>query len=243
MKKILSLLFVAMVSMQATYVNAETLVRPRAAIGYASYELSPSDPTLDSISETSYMTLGAGVTFAQDNMFFDVAYTTALDASHDFSSTGQDEDFFRNDFALTVGLVLEKGLSVFGGYKLGKTEYDNPQTSATSTVLTFETSGLFGGVSASFPSGNDVISVNGALAIMEGTLTDDDTVFIPYDETADTIGLSFGAAYVKNITNDTGLIFKGAFQLYAFSDWSGNYALADLDESIFSLEAAYFINF
>lgn len=243
MNKIVPLLFLGLVTVQAANVNAETLVRPRAAIGYASYELSPSDPSLDSISDTSYMTLGAGATIAQDNMYFDVSFTTALDASHDFSSTGQDEDFFRNDLALTVGFVLDQGLSVFGGYKSGKTEYDNPATSATSTVLTFETSGIFGGASMSFPQGNDVISVNVALAFMEGELTDDDTVAIPFDETADTLGLSFGAAYVKNISNDAGLIFKGAFQLYAFSDWTGNYTLDDLDESIFSLEATYFMNF
>ena len=241
MKKIVSLLFVGLATVQAANVNAETLFRPRAAIGFASYELSFSDPTLGSISDTSYMTLGAGATFAQDNVFFDVSFTTALGASHDFTEFGQDEDFFRNDIAFTVGMVLDQGVSVFGGYKTGKTEYDNP--SASSTILEFETSGIFGGASISFPSGNDVVSVNGALAIMDGTLTDDDTFFTPYDESADTIGVSFGAAYVKNISNDTGLMFKGAFQLYAFSDWSGNYTLEDLDESIFSLEAAYFMNF
>ncbi|MCW8956546.1 MAG: hypothetical protein OQL09_06655 [Gammaproteobacteria bacterium] len=241
MNKILSLLFVGLASMQATNINAETLVRPRASVGFASYELSFSDPTLGSISDTSYMTLGAGATFAQDNIYFDVSVTTALGASHDFTEFDQDEDFFRNDLALTVGLVLDQGISVFGGYKSGETEYENP--SATSTLLSFETSGIFGGASMSFPSGNDVVSVNAALAFMEGTLTDNDTAFTPYDETADTIGLSFGAAYVKNITNDTGLMFKGAFQLYAFSDWTGNYSIADLDETIFSVEAAYFVNF
>lgn len=243
MKKTILMLFMGLVGLQASNVNAETLFRPRASIGFANYELSSPNSATE-LSSSSYATAGAGATLAIDSVYFDVATTTSLSATYD--ANGQDEDFSRTDAAFTVGYILGGGVSIFGGFKTGGTEYTNLTANATKT--TFDTDGVFFGASASFPVGSSVISVNGAIALLDGTLEDNDTnPTVQFDESADTVGVSLGAAYTMNF-GGSGLTLKTAFQNYSFTNWTGNFSdnvaqIEDLDESVFSADVTYFINF
>lgn len=234
MKKILSLLFVGLVTGQSANVSAETLMRPRASLGFASYELDFVD-TSTTFDPITYLALGAGITLAKDNLFFDASVTTALGASYDFGATS-DENFYRNDIALTAGLLLNDGLSVFGGFKIGQTEFDNPYPGAS--VLTFDSSGLYGGVSKSIPMQQNVLSINAALAIMGGELSDS----AGYSTEGDTFGFSMGATYSINLSADNGIMVRGGVQSYSFVDFDDN-ATSDTTEVIVSADVAYFVNF
>lgn len=236
MKKIVSLLFVGLVGMQAAIVNAETLVRPRASLGFASYELEFVD-TATVFDPITYMTLGVGATFAMDDLYLDASITTALGASYDFGATApSDEDFFRNDIAFTAGLLLNDGLSVFGGIKIGQTEFDNPYSGAT--VLTFDSNGIFGGASKTIPMGQNALSVKASLAIMGGELSDD----AGYSTDGDTFGFSIGATYSINFSADNGMMVRGGYQSYSFVDFDDG-STSDTTERIISADVVYFMNF
>ncbi|MDH5518773.1 MAG: hypothetical protein OEY36_13300 [Gammaproteobacteria bacterium] len=245
MKKVLSLLLITLGTLQSIDVNAEMLFRPRASVGVAKYELSFLDQTQGSITDTSYLTLGAGITLASGRTFLDLSVGTSLGGQHDYTANGQTEVFQRTDFAGTLGYVLNSSMSVFAGFKSGSSYFENP--TANSSYMSFNSSGLFGGASLSLRLGTDVLSLNGALALMNGTLVDDDQTINHFNEKANTVGVSVGASYVINLSKESGFILKGSLQSYSFANWSGNYSdnnnLSDLKESIVSGNLAYFVNY
>lgn len=218
---------------------ADTLFRPRVSLGYTSYELAFTGSG-NSLADSTYLAGGFGATIAADNLYFDIAYTTSLGATYD--NGGIDDDFERTDLNLTLGVVFEGGFTLFGGYKIGKSEYSD--TVSTATLLTFEATGPYFGVgmSTSLPDGS--FSFNIALAFLKGELTDNDTFFVPYDAEADTIGFSMGAGYTHFLGNDSGIALKGALQFYSFVDWvDANATIDDTDETVISVDISYFANF
>lgn len=218
---------------------ADALFRPRASVGFASYELEFL-ASGSAIADSSYMTGGFGATIAKDNIYFDAAYTTSLSATYD--NSGTDDDFTRTDLNFTVGLALDGGLSVFAGYKTGESAYSS--FVGVGEELRFEASGLFFGAGFSNNMENSSISFNAAIAFLEGELTDDDTSATPYNATADTIGFSFGLGYNYYINNDSGFGLKGTVQVYDFVDWVDPvYTISDTAETLVSVEASYFVNF
>ena len=56
---------------------------------------------------------------------------------------------------------------------------------------------------------------------MKGKLEDNDTFFTPFNDEADTVGISLAAAYTMNMSNTNGLTFKAGYQVYGFSNWTG----------------------
>ena len=225
--------------MVSSAVQAEMLFRPRASLGYAAYELALTEAGT-SLSDSSYPTGGFGATIASDNIYVDLAYNTSLGATHENGSV--DDDFKRTDITITVGAGLKYGISIFGGYKTGKTEYSYT-TEPNYTRLTFEAKGPFFGASMSFLR-DSALSVNVAIALLEGELTDNDTFFPPFDATADSTGFSLGIGYNHSLTKGTGLILKSTFQAYSFKDWvDPNYTISDMDEKIFSTDISYYVNF
>ncbi|MDH5391633.1 MAG: hypothetical protein OEY11_00475 [Gammaproteobacteria bacterium] len=246
MKKALSILLITLGTLQSIDASAQMLIRPRASIGVAAYELAFVDPASGSITDTSYLTLGGGITLAKGNTFFDLSVSTSLAAEHNYTQSGQTETFQRTDFAATLGYVLDSNMSVFGGFKSGRSYFEYPSSDAS--YMSFDSAGLFGGGSLSFRLGSDVLSFNAALALMNGSLTDNDINFSNrLNEEANTVGVSLGASYVINLSNQSGFILKGALQNYSFTNWTGNYSntngLSDLKETIVSGNLAYFVNF
>ena len=80
--------------------------------------------------------------------------------------------------------------------------------------------------------------------MLDGELTDNDVNAIPFDASANTVGLSFGAGYNYYLNNDSGVSLKGMIQSYNFTGWEDqNYIIDDTSEFLFSAEASYFFNF
>ena len=239
---ILSLLAAASLPAYAS----DVLVRPRASLGLASYSLTIGDAGSEAEATSSYIKGGFGLTIAKENLYFDLGYSTSFGATHDAFIV--EEDFVRTDLNLTVGTALNNGLSVFGGFKTGESELSDTFTGLTTS---FKASGIFFGASKSWSGANDSISVNAAIAFLDGELTDDDPTFdLGYsnarDASANTVGLSFGAGYNYYLSDDSGISLKGMFQSYNFTGWEDPnpyLGVPDTTERLFSAEASYFFNF
>ena len=232
---ILSLLAAASLPAYAS----DVLVRPRASLGLSSYslEIGKSDTVT---ANSNYLKGGFGLTVAKDKLYFDFGYSTSFSATHDAAPV--EEDFARTDLNLTVGSALGHGFSLFGGFKTGESELSDSFSGITTT---FTASGLFFGGSKSWSGDNHSISINAALALLKGELTDNDVNFAPLDATAtNTVGISFGAGYNYYLSNDSGVSIKGMFQSYSFTGWEDqNYPIDDANEFLFSADASYFFNF
>ena len=177
--------------------------------------------------------MGAGLTYATGNIYFDAAISQSLAATHDWPDF--EGNFERVDMALTAGYFLDNGWSVFGGYKSGKSEFfrdNNPGYS-----LTFEAYGLFGGASKVFNLGSgSSMSLSGALASMTADVYDTGTV----NDSGSAVGLSFTAAYNLPISDDSGLRVRGFYQNYSFSGFN---TVGDANETILGIEAGYHLDF
>ena len=238
----LSVLTASALMIASQCANADSLFRPRASLGFAAYDLS-ADAGTTSLYSSSYMTLGFGATVAVDEVYFDIGVNNSLSAEYDNDFTSATEDFSRQDTTLTIGLSLDGGVSIFGGYKTGSTEYTNITPTAATT--TFDTDGLFFGAGISMPVDQNSLSFSGAVAFMNGKLEDNDTAFTPYNEEADTVGLSLAMGYNINLSENSGMAIKGAYQFYGFTNWSGPNAavLSDYTESVFAMDITFFANF
>ena len=216
--------------------HADTLFRPRAVLGYAAYDLTTG---ASDRASSNYTTLGVGATLARDQFYVDAIVANTLNARYDNHDTNTVEDFSRQDVTLTVGMLLEN-LSVFSGYKTGHTHYSTLAPGASST---FNTDGLFVGALLAFPLGNNLLTLNAALASMNGHWKLNSTS-LPINAKADTLGMSLGMAYTLYLSDTHGFLFKGAYQSYHFKDWNDSSAtIPDIDETIVSVDAGYFVNF
>jgi hypothetical protein len=229
-----------------TVCEADISKRIRAGLAYTDYDLEYSSGSGGSISAVNYMSIQLGMSVINGPVFFDIAYSTSLNAEHSFTLDGQDNDFDRYDFALAGGYLLGNHWSVFGGYKFGESEYSNyALAGAPDTTLTFETEGFFGGVSKTFPMGENALTLNASVAFMDGKLFDNDTGGTPLNADGDALGLSIGAGYSVPLKQNMGLEGRLSYQSYEFTDLTDPFwgELRDFNENILSIGATLFMNF
>ena len=215
--------------------EGDSLFRARAHAGLSSYALTLTGAGSEEPDATSnYLSAGVGLTYATGNIYIDFAYSQSINAEHDWP--GFEGEFERTDTATTVGYLLNGGWSAFGGYKYGRSDFY--RDSRPGYKLTFEAYGLFGGVSKSIilKNGSSVL-LSGAVAFMTGDVYDNNTL----DDSGSAIGTSFAAAYNLPIGNDSGLQLRGSYQYYSFTEF--NSPQLDAVETIFSADAAYYLNF
>jgi hypothetical protein len=223
-------------------VSAETLFRPRVSVGFTGYELAFTGSG-SSLSNVGYLKGGFGATIASGRLYYDLGYSGSLGATYDDSLVaGTGQDFLRSDLTLTIGYVLENNITIFGGYKSGKTEYSN--LFSVDTTTKFEATGPYFGAGIGFPSDMGTLSFNVAVAFLSATLTDDDPTFVQFDATADSVGYSLGMGYSIPFGDTSGLALKANFQSYNYTGWSDPfYVIDDTQENIFSLDADFYFNF
>ncbi len=237
--KLLLSIIAASIASASLNTSADTLFRPRASLGYSSYELTLTDPG-DTLSESSYLKGGIGVTIATGQLYFDLGFSNSLGATYDEGVT-PGEDFNRSDTTLTIGYVFSNNMTLFGGYKSGSSEFNNSSTSVSSTK--FDASGPYLGLGIGFPSSGGTWSFNAAIAALSAELTDNDTG-IPFNASADAVGFGLGAGYSMPFGSTQGLSFKANFQSYDYTDWEDpNYIPPDIQESIFAMDVEYYYNF
>ena len=220
---------------QTVLAEGNNLFRTRASVGYASYDITLSGSGLSTPAATSqYRVVGGGLTYATGNLYVDATGSTSVNATHDWPG-GFEGDFKRTDSVLTVGYLLDKGWSVFGGYKYGKSEFF--QANYPGYRLTFDAYGPFGGSSKSIGLDNGAsMSLSGAVAVMTGDVYDTGSI----KDSGSSIGLSFSAAYNFPISDHTGLQLRGFYQKYRFNKFK---TVVDANESILGIEAGLHWNF
>lgn len=233
-KQLISLSAATALLLGTVSVHADTLVRPRVGMSSTSYEIGGNYLT----GTSDYTATNIGVTFAFDSgTYFDVAYTTSGDATHD--SWVVDDDFKRTDLALTYGFSFTDTGTMFLGYKTGTSELSTPpQANKTWTEDTFETSGFFYGLSFGFPvTERSALSLNGALALMTANWSDD----VSWDMDADyALGYSFGAAYTHAFTQNFGMVADWKYHYYEFEFDLGSY---QADETVNAFGLSLYANF
>ena len=224
---------------------ADTKFRPRATVGIADYNIdlkSPGNPT--ATSKATYLKAGFGATVINNRWYFDLAYDGSINAEAD--DDGDKLDFTRDDLTLTAGYVFPNNATVFGGYKTGNSEFKAQDTSGFQ--FDFEAKGIYAGGGMNFPSGNNVFSINAAIAFLDGelTITDPtDPVLPSITLTSDTVGISLGAGYNIPINNTSGFALKASYQSYEFDNFEFAGFSSDLsaEESIFTVNASYYSTF
>lgn len=203
--------------------------------------------------------LGLGGTLGWGKFFGDIYYqSTALARSHGSAfgvTTFPDQsqllahfgevDFRHEDWALSLGYALNSNWSLFGGYKGGKTQWDQQATQqgflpgATTPLFTeidsldgrFEQDGPFIGVAFSYPLGGGTLTLRGAYAYLDGEYAwkgqaksaATGEVFqrstIKLDGNSD--GYSLGMSWTKQLEDNLGLSLGAAYHWYDF-DMSGS---------------------
>lgn len=160
--------------------------------------------------EADFNPVALSGTFIFDGGYADVTFASSSSDSLTFSFaptgfSGVTGSLDRTDIAVTVGTT--GSLSVFGGYKKGKSEFNN------SIATVFENQGVFIGLAPSFEVvDNARVGFSGALAFMDGTWTDT-------SGTADadfTFGYSLGSAFSYQFTDNLSAGVDLKYQAYSF---------------------------
>ena len=128
----------------------------------------------------------------------------------------------RSDSGITLGYNLWRGLSVFGGYKLGETESNISPVDGGVLTLTFSQRGPFAGMAYTQPIGTKgSVVVSAAYANLDGEV---DINFVGtgtrFTSGGSTSGLSYGIGW-------TGSLSENAY--YRLSFKANNYTFKDKD--------------
>jgi hypothetical protein len=117
--------------------------------------------------------LGVGGTFYYDKYYADLFYQHSDYQSDEFVFPNAVQNFVeefkgnRRDYAFTVGMkILDFRGSIYAGYKVGKSRASGTQQ----TRLEFIEDGFFVGANYSWPIGNGNLTVNLAIADLDGEL-------------------------------------------------------------------------
>ncbi len=176
-KKALNTIIISTSLLISASAFAEPKFRPRVDVGLATYNLEIIDTTpgfesKDDLS-TTYLKAGIGGSIINGRWYFDLGYSTSINAEADDS--GETMDFTRTDLVLTAGYVFPSNVTIFGGYKSGKSEFSNfSQTPGVSVEFTAD--GIYGGAGINIPTNGNVVSLNAAIAILDGELVNNDPV-------------------------------------------------------------------
>jgi hypothetical protein len=230
---------------------ADSTFIPRAEIGYASYKFDILIANGDGYGgdfklDSTYLKGTVGGTVLNGRTYVDLAYSTSGPADGDFE--GGTTDFDRSDLTLTAGYVLPNNVAIFGGYKKGTSTYKNWSDDAANTESTqFSASGIYVGAGYNMPHGNNVFSINGAIAILDGSYVESGYADIPdFELTTDSTGVSVGVGYNIPLSEGTGILLKANYQRYEYKNFKGIDELGDdfldnvtMAESIIALEVGY----
>jgi len=204
--------------------HAEFGFTPRVNAGVMNYSYKLTINNLQSgaggvwhkVSDTVGI-LGIGGTVSFDRFFVDIygqmsgegngTYTYDL---ADPRVPGNEMDFEREDYAISLGYALHENLSLFAGYKWGKTDFSesyNPQTGGGFLEYfdtEFKEDGPFVGAAIGWPVGNGLVAINIAVAMLdaENNQTKVGQAGSYLDFSGDTVGVNFGVSWRAPITDN-----------------------------------------
>ena len=204
--------------------------------------------------EVTFKILGIGGTFFKDGYYLDLSIQQSADEEDSFTlddpllSQPFVETFKgdRQDSAITFGKkILNNQGGIYFGYKTGKSEASGNQ----GQHLSFEEKGLFIGANYSWPIAAGRLSVNVALADLDGDLMETVTnaqftsLPIPLDinATSDAQGLSYGLSWSSRLTKSLSYSISIDAKKYTFDNVKdSNPATITSDEFEENLTSAMF---
>jgi hypothetical protein len=234
---------------------------PRISAGVLDYSLKwkgdfgLGDETILDISDTM-PTIAIGGTATMGAFYLDAYWQTTGDGSDDYSFLRNDgsrfdgsSDFDRDDYALSLGYGFENGITVFGGYKGGKTDIDSDETFTRNDGTpggffhrindSFEARGPFIGIGYGIRLGPGLLSATAALARLDGEAKEETVSTRTSDGSLSSVtrteskpsatGLSLGIAWRAPITDNLSYMVSLDGQRYNFDqeNLSGTRTLAD----------------
>lgn len=211
--------------------------------------------------EVTFKVLGVGGTFSNGDYYFDLSAQQSSEEEDTFTLDDPllAEPFVetfkgdRQDFAMTLGTrVLENQGSIFLGYKTGKSEASGNQ----GQYLKFEEKGLFIGANYGWTLGSGRLSINAALADLDGELTETVTnpqfaspavLSEPLDinATSDAQGLSYGLSWSSRISKNLSYSLSLDTKKYTFENVkdSNPSAPKEFEEELTSLMLAVYFQY
>lgn len=248
-KPIVPIVFLAANSLflfSATAHAEEISFTPRASLSLSSYEftqssrpnaLAPTGINGNDFPEVkfdvTFKILGVGGTFSKDGYYFDLSYQKSLDEEDSFTLEdplipgGSFTETFegdREDITITFGRkILDNRVGIYAGYKTGKSEASGDQ----GQHLKFEEKGFFIGTNYAWTIGDKgVLSVNLAIADLDGDLTEDvtnplfDSVTVPLtiNASSDAQGLSYGLSWSSRLSDNLSYSLSLDAKSYTFDN-------------------------
>lgn len=217
-----------------TVAQAESGFIPRASIAISQYQLTqdarPNSgvdfPELD--FNVVFNMLGVGGTFYKDKYYMDIFLQHSDNQVDIFDENVGGLRVFeqfkgdRKDGAITFGMkVLDFRGSVYGGYKVGISE----AAGDSQTTLRFEESGFFLGGNYSWAIGKGNLTVNIAVAQLDGKLEEKAPlagaalgVNLDLDADSQATGVSYGVAWSAPISEKLTYSFSVDANSYTFDD-------------------------
>lgn len=149
------------------------------------------------------------------------------------------------DWAISIGYMLNEQWSIFAGYKVGNTEWDQSARDVlpNSTVITdaklnakFDQGGPFLGTSYSLPIGSGLLTFKAAYAYLDGTYKweNSGTAYDPnpypgsyligWDLDGNSNAYSFGISWTQSITDSIGYSLSANYHRYKFGMSGTQYA-------------------
>lgn len=165
-------------------------------------------------------TLGVGFSIAKGRFYGDLFYSKFFEQSDDlnFPQFGYREEFDgdRNELAFSVGYAITDNLSVYVGYKRGKTVVDG----ALGSSSRFKEDGYFIGASYGWViAEKGVLALNLAIADLDGDIDyDGGPLPIVLDASSQARGLTYGISWRSQISGGLGYVISVDHYDYNFDD-------------------------
>lgn len=211
MKKVIAVAALALGMVGVTQADPAFRIKAAYALG-GKYEIKTST---GGQAEADINPYTVSASLVADSVYADASFG----ASSNDKLTGVTGALDRQDITLTVGTT--DALSVFGGYKQGKSELNN----TLKTV--FKSQGFFVGLAPSFAiAEGSRVGLSGAIAFMSGSW--DDTT--SSDDADYTFGYSLGAAYSYQFNPNLSAGVDVKYQAYDF-DFKTNLGMT-VDETM-----------
>ncbi len=178
----------------------QTSLVPSATISARSFEYSSGPFRL----EGSLYSLGVGLTGIMNRVYLDISAERNLEpgeqnASTDLSPSGI--EFNRQDTSLALGYAVNDSISVFGGYKHGKTTITVPGTLTVRELATsLKGQGPYFGAGGGWQVKDwGFFSFSAAYARLDAILQDQNAVEYDGNASGTSLGLEWKASLDKNL--------------------------------------------
>ena len=213
----------------STAMANEVSVQPRLTVSYKDFDYSVSGNSV----RTDLASLGLGVTATYRRLYIDLNIERNLNSG---TQRGEASTAYleRDDSTLTIGYALNESISIFSGYKYGRTRIVSPPSAvATGQQLSLEGRGLYVGAGGGIGlSAKDFLSFSAAYAAMEATYDEQGVLTTDGDASGTSLSVTWKRRATESLDYSAGLVRHD----YYYEDFQASFP--DISEQILSLRVS-----